>query len=116
MTPSEIKKEMLKVKIPWFVGFAENFWFKVGRYAIPILILSLVPIGIVANNAPPHKLETIWSIIYLILGIVAGMGIGMLISHLIEGSFVKKQAKRLDISVWQWNAYAEELGLKSLKD
>lgn len=115
MTPSEIKEEMLKVKVPWFVGFAEKFWFKVGRFLMPLLILSLVPIGIIANNAPLHTLETVWSVIYIILGVIAGLGLGMLASHLIEGSFVKKQAKRLGISVWQWNAYAKELGLKSSK-
>ena len=113
MTPEEIKAEMKKVKVPWFVGLAEKFWFKIGRWVLPALMLSLVPIGFVANNAAIQYVDSLWTTMYIIMGVIGGLGLLMLGSHLIEKSFVKKQAKRLGISVFQWNAYAKELNLRS---
>jgi len=116
MTPEEIKAEMLKVKVPWFVKAAEWIWFKFGSYAIFFGILSFIPVGLVyekTNWFNPDKMWTAMIIWFFILFAVFG-GL-MLVSHLIEGNFVKKQAKRLGISVPQWNAYAKELDLRSYK-
>jgi len=44
-----------------------------------------------------------------------GVGGLMLVSHLIENGFIKKQAKRLGITTYQWNIYAGELKLMSFK-
>ena len=113
MTPEEIKAEMKKVKVPWFIGLAEKFWFKVGRWVLPALMLSLVPIGIIANNAAIQYVDSLWTTMYIIMSVIGGLGLLMLVSHLIEGRFVKKQAKRLGITTYQWNAYAKELNLTS---
>ena len=113
MTPEEIKAEMKKVKVPWFIGLAENFWFKVGRYLIPVLILALLGVGIAANHVAIQYVDAMWTIMYIIMGVIGGLGLLMLVSHFIEKRFVKKQAKRLGISVYQWNVYAKELNLTS---
>ena len=113
MTPEEIKAEMKKVKVPWFIGLAEKFWFKVGRWVLPALMLSLVPVGAVANKAAIQYVDSLWTVMYIIMAVIAGLGLLMLGSHLIEKRFVKKQAKRLGITVYQWNAYAKELNLTS---
>ena len=113
MTPEEIKAEMKKVKVPWFVGFAENFWFKVGRYLIPILFVALLGVGFAANNVAIQHVDAMWSALYILMGVIGGLGLLMLGSHFIEKHFVKKQAKRLGITVYQWNAYAKELNLTS---
>lgn len=113
MTPEEIKIEMKKVKVPWYIGFAENFWFKVGRYMIPVGVLLMLGVGIAANNVAIQYVDGMWTILYVIMGIVGGLGLVMLASHFIEKRFVKKQANRLGITVFQWNAYAKEIGLVS---
>ena len=116
MTPEEIKQEMLKVKVPWFVGFAEKFWFKLGRFLIPIGVVLFVPLGIIYNNIDIRYADTMWNAMLGWGAFLIVCGLVMLASHLVEGSFVKKQAKRLGISVFEWNKYAEELQLKSYKD
>jgi hypothetical protein len=113
MTPEEIKAEMKKIKVPLFIGFAEKFWFKVGRYLIPALMISLLPVGIATNKVAIQHVDAMWSVLYIIMGVIAGLGLLMLGSHFVEKRFVKKQAKRLGITVYQWNAYAKEIGLVS---
>ncbi len=113
MTPEEVKAEMLKVKIPWFIGFAEKFWFKAGRYIMPIGVLLLVPLGFIYNGMDMRHAHTMWNVMLGWGAFLMGIGLFMLASHLIEGAFVKKQAKRLGITVYQWNYYAEQLQLKS---
>ena len=115
MTPEEIKNEMRKIKIPWFVKFAEKFWFKAGRFVIIFGVLSFIPLGIVYNKTNNfHLADTLWSVmIGLFLFLMFGVGGLMLISHFVEDAFVKKEAKRLGITVFEWNKYAEEIGLKS---
>lgn len=113
MTPEEIKAEMKKVKVPWFIGFTEKFWFTVGRYLIIPFFVIILGVGIAANNVAIQYVDIMWTILYIMMGIIGGLGLSMLISHLIEKLFVKKQAKRLGISVYQWNTYAKELNLKS---
>lgn len=115
MTPEEIKAEMLKVKIPWFIGFAEKFWFKAGRYILPIGVLLLVPLFFIYEGISMRYADTMWNCMLGWGAFLMGIGLFMLVAHLIEESFVKKQAKRLGISVYQWNAYAEQLQLKSYK-
>ena len=115
MTPEEVKAEMLKVKVPWFVGFAEKFWFKVGRFLLPIGVVLLVPLGFIYNGISMQYADIMWNSMLGWGAFLMGIGLFMLASHLIEGAFVKKQAKRLGISVYQWNVYAEQLQLKSYK-
>ena len=116
MTPEEIKAEMLKVKIPWFIGFAEKFWFKAGRFIVFIGVLLFIPLGIIYNNIDMRYADTMWNSMLGWGAFLLGIGLLMLASHLIEARFVEKQAKRLGISVYQWNVYAEQLQLKSYKD
>ena len=113
MTPEEIKAEMLNIKIPWFIGFAEKFWFKAGRYIMFFGIIAFFPLFIIYNNIALHKTDAMWNAMLGWGGFLLLLGIVMFISHRIELSFVKKQAKRLGISLWQWNVYAKELDLKS---
>jgi hypothetical protein len=116
LTPSEIKEEMLKVKVPWFVGFAEKFWFKAGRFIVFFGLLSFVPLFIIYNKIALRHVDTMWTIMLGWGAFIFGCGLLMLVSHLIEKSFVKKQADRLGITVWQWNMYAKELNLRSYKE
>lgn len=115
MSPEEIKEEMRNIKIPWFIKFADKFWFKIGKYILFFGILSYIPLGIVYNLTPNFNVvDILWTIMvglffFLFLG-VAGL---MLIAHLIKNSFVKKHCKRLGISVFEWNIYSEEIKLTS---
>jgi hypothetical protein len=116
MTPEEIKSEMLKIKIPWFIKLADKFWFNFGRYAMIVGVLSFVPLGIIYNKVSYQVADQLWSVmIGLFLFLMFGIGGLMLVSHLIEDNFVKKQAKRLGITSYQWNIYAGELKLMSFK-
>lgn len=115
LTPSEIKGEMLDVKIPWFVGFAEKFWLKIGRFLIPIGILAYVPLGIIHNSASMSVALSMWGWMLGWGAFLFACGLLMLGSHLVEKVFVTKQAKRLGITVWIWNMYAKELDLRSNK-
>lgn len=116
MTPEEIKAEMLKVKVPWFVRAAEWMWYRFGAYGIFFGILSFVPLGIIYDKTNWFNPDHMWTAM-IIWFFILFFGIGgiMLVAHLIEDSFVKKQAERLGISVMQWNAYAKELDLRSYK-
>ena len=117
LTPDQIKDEMRKAKIPWFIGFAEKFWFTVGKYISIFGILSYIPMGIIYMiNKNPQTDEIMWKIMVgFFIFLMAGVGGLMLTSHIIENIFVKKYAKRLGITVWEWNAYAKEIGLVSYK-
>ena len=111
MTPEQIKAQMQKVKVPWFVKFAKTFWFKAGRYIIPFGILAFLPLGIIYNNVSMSVALSMWGWMLGWGGFLVLIALLMLVSHLIEKAFVKKQAKRLGISVWLWNLYAKELNL-----
>jgi len=116
LTPEEIKEEMKKIKVPWIVKFVDKFWFKYGRYILFFGILSIFPIGIYYNTLENniHLAHIVWNImIGIFFTLLIGIGLPVLISHLIENNFVKKQAKRLGISVSEWNDYAEEIKLYS---
>ena len=113
MTPEEIKAEMLKVKVPWFIGFAEKYWFKGGRYVLAGGILAFIPLGFIYNKIDMRYADTMWNIMLGWGGFLALNGLLMLFSHLIEKRFVKKQATKLGITIYQWNAYAKELNLTS---
>jgi hypothetical protein len=113
MTPEEIKNEMRKLKIPWFIGFAEKFWFKVGRYMFVVIFLAIVGVGIAANNVSIQYVDAMWNVLYILMSVIGGLGLLMLASHLIEKRFVNKQANRLGITAHQWNVYAKEIGLVS---
>jgi hypothetical protein len=111
MTPEQIKAEMRKVKIPWFIKVTKKFWFKAGRYIIPFGILAFLPLFIIYNNVSLSVALSMWSWMLGWGGFLALIGLLMLASHLIQKAFVKKQAKRLGISVWLWNLYAKEINL-----
>jgi len=115
MTPEEIKAEMLNIKIPWFVKLADKYWYYFGRYALMAGIVSYVPLGIIYNKSN-YPMDNLWTIMVgLFLFLMFGVGGLMLVSHLIENGFIKKQAKRLGITTYQWNIYAGELKLMSFK-
>lgn len=118
LTPDQIKEEMKKIKIPFFIGFAEKFWFKFGKYVMIFGILAYIPAGIFYNKLESlTNADLMWNImIGWFLFLMFGIGGLMLISHIIENIFVKKQAKRLGIEVWEWNAYAKDIGLVSYKN
>ena len=116
LTPSEIKEEMLKIEIPWFIGFAEKFWFKAGRFIVFFGLISFFPLFIIYNNIAIRHVDTMWGIMLGWGGFISTCGLLMLVSHLIEKSFVRKQAKRLGITVFEWNMYAKELNLTSYKE
>lgn len=113
MTIEEVKAEMLKVKIPWFIKVADKFWFSFGRWLVIVGIVSLLPIGILANNVRMDLVDNVWIAMYIVMGMVGASGLLMLLAHFVEDMFVKKQAARLGITTWQWKIYAKELGLKS---
>ena len=113
MTPEEIKIEMMKVKVPWFVGFAEKFWFKAGRFIVFFGMLAFLPLFIIYNNVSMVAALSMWGWMLGLGGFLVLCGLLMLFSHLIEGGFVKKQAAKFGITVYQWNAYAKELDLRS---
>lgn len=115
MTAEEIKKEMRKIKMPWFIKFADKFWFKGGRYITIFGILSFVPLGIIYNSVTSiHTANMLWNImIGIFLFLLLGVGGVILISHLMKNIFVKKHSKRIGISTLEWNEYAKDLGLTS---
>lgn len=116
LTSSEIKKEMLKIKIPYFIKITDKFWFKFGKYILTFGMLAYVPAGIIYQSIDMRYVDLMWS---LMVGwfffLFIGIGGTMLISHIIKNRFVKKHAKRLGISIWEWNLYAKELNLVSFK-
>lgn len=113
MTIAEIKEEMLKVKIPWFIKSIETYWFKLGRFLIIASLVLFVPLMILADKINIQHVDTVWGFLYGLMGFVAFNGLTMLLTHLIKDDFVRKQAKRLGISEYQWNMYTKELGLKT---
>jgi len=113
MTPEEIKAEILNVKIPWFVKLGDKYWHYFGRFAIMIGTASILPLGIIYNNGNSDYLWNVMIGIFLFL--IFGIGGLMLLSNIIEDNFVKKEAKKLGISVYQWNIYAGEINLMSFK-
>jgi len=46
----DVKEEMLKIKIPWFIKFADKFWFKIGRYIMMVGLVAMFPIGIIITG------------------------------------------------------------------
>ena len=113
MNEEEIKAEMLNVKIPWFVKLADKYWYYFGRFAIMIGTTSILPLGIIYSRG---NVDYLWNVmIGIFLFLIIGVGGLMLLSHLIEENFVKKEAKKLGISPYQWNIYAGELKLMSFK-
>lgn len=115
MTVEEIKKEMRKIKIPWFIKFADKFWIKIGRYLTILGILSFIPIIIIYNNTTNfHTSDILWNImIGIFLFLLLGIGGIVLVAHLIKNIFVKKHSKRFGISTLEWNQYAKDIGLTS---
>lgn len=115
LTPEEIKEEMLKLKVPALVKFADKLWFKAGRYIMFFGLLLMFPIGIIINTTNDHYIKFILSQIalYLFFFLLIGLGGLMLISHLVEKNFVKKHAKRLGLTIDEWDYYAKEYNITS---
>lgn len=115
MTPEEIKNEMRKIEIPWFVKFTNKFWLKIGRYILFFGMLSMIPLGILYNSANSYNTaDLLWNVMFgWFLFLLIGIGGLMLISHIVKTLFIKKQSKRLGISVLAWNQYAKDINLTS---
>ena len=115
LTLENIEAEMLKIKVPWLVKFAEKFLFKIGRYVMFFGLFLFFPIGGIINQTNNPNMKFIFSqiAIYLFAFLLVGLGGLMLISHFIEDSFVKKQAKRLGLTIEEWNHYAEKFKIMS---
>lgn len=110
LTPEEIKTEMLKIKVPSLVKFADKFWFKAGRYIMFFGLLSFFPISFIINssNSPQTKFILSQIALYLFFFLLIGLGGLMFINHFVKNNFVRKQAKRLGLTVDEWNHFAEE--------
>lgn len=117
MSPEEIKEKMKKIKAPWFVKLMDWFWFKFGRYIFFFGLLSFFPLGIYYNYLSNNNVGlsfVVWdTMVVLFFTLLLGIGLPILISHFIENNFVKKNAKKLGITVIEWNKYAEEIKLYS---
>jgi len=115
LTPEEIKTEMLKLKIPSLIKFADKFWFKAGRYIMFFGLFLMFPISIIMNTTNDGQLKFLLShfALYLFFFLLIGLGGLMLISHFVEKSFVKKHAKRLGITIDEWNHYVKEYNIVS---
>lgn len=110
LTPEEIKTEMLKIKIPWLVKFADRFWFKAGWYIMFFGLVAMFPIGIIINesNDPNIKFIFFQIALYLFFFLLIGLGGLMLINNFVKNNFVKKQAKRLGLTLDEWNYYVKK--------
>ena len=110
LTPEEIKTEMLKLKVPWLVKFADKFWFKIGRYVMFFGLFSFFPIGIIINssNNPQTKFILSQIALYLFFFLLIGLGGLMFINNFVKNNFVKKEAKRLGLTLDEWNHYVEK--------
>lgn len=110
LTPEEIKTEMLKIKIPWLVKFADRFWFKTGWYIMFFGLVAMFPIGIIINESNDPNIKFIFSQIalYLFFFLLIGLGGLMLINSFVKNNFVKKQTKRLGLTLDEWNYYVKE--------
>lgn len=110
LTPEEIKTEMLKIKVPWLVKFANKFWFKIGRYVMFFGLLSFFPIGFIINGSDYMSTKILFSSIalYQFFFLLIGLGGLMLINNFVKNNFVKKEAKRLGLTLDEWNHYVEK--------
>lgn len=115
LTPEEIKTEMLKIKVPWLVKFADRFWFKAGRYIMFFGLLSFFPISFIINGSNYMHTKILFSQIalYLFFFLLIGLGGLMLVNSFVKNNFVKKQAKRLGLTLDEWNYFAKEYKIMS---
>ena len=116
---AKLEEYILNLKIPWYVKMGDCFWFYFGKYFLTLtfifeFFLFMFYIFYTENKNIYNTADTLWFWMKLIFFIdFFGIAIFMLISHLIKEHFVKKQAKKMNVSVYDWNYYVKKLRKKT---
>ncbi len=112
----KLKNYIINLKIPWYVKMGDCFWFYFGKYFLTIsfFIETILFVFYIQNANIKDIANMLWFYAKLIFFIdFFGIVIFMLIAHLIKKNFIKKQAKKMGVSVFDWNFYVKEVGKKT---
>lgn len=94
--------EMRKYKVPFLYKIVFGSLYKAGAIFMPLLILTILVLGLIYNSGRSHF--DLWSIIKgLGLGVIFGIGGLVLISWAWQRLKVKRECKRLGLTLYQWN-------------
>lgn len=97
--------ELRKYKSPWITKIVIHSWFLFGRYIILPIFVVLIVLMIIYNsvNEWSQTQDTLWNVMKGIAFVLFGIGGLLLISHLSQGWKVKRAAKKLGLSIEEWN-------------
>ena len=94
--------EMRKYKVPFLYKIVFGSLYKAGAIFMPVLILTILVLGLIYNSGRSHF--DLWSIIKgLGLGVIFGIGGLVLVSWAWQRLKVKRECKRLGLTLYQWN-------------
>lgn len=103
--------EMRKYKVPFLYKIVFGSLYKAGAIFMPVLILTILILGLIYNS--PNSHIDLWGIIKgLGLGVIFGIGGLVLISWIWQRLKVKKECKRLGLTLNQWNLLAIAFQIK----
>lgn len=103
--------EMRKYKVPFLYKIVFGSLYKAGAIFMPLLILTILVLGLIYNSGNSHF--DLWGIIKgLGLGVIFGIGGLVLISWTLQRIKVKRECKRLGLTLYQWNLLAIAFQIK----
>lgn len=110
-----LEAELRKYKSPWFSRIIIKSWFKFGRYTIfPIFVIMLILGAIYSslggNWTPTH--DIMWNIILSLAFMLLGIGLLLLIAHLLQQYKTNKAIKELELSVDEWNFLVNKFNIE----
>jgi hypothetical protein len=103
------EEEMKKYKAPFLYKIVFGSLYKAGAIFMPLLILIILIFGLIYNSSN----FDLWGIIKgLSLGVIFGIGGLVLISWILQRIKVKKECKRLGLTLYQWNLLVIKFQIK----
>jgi hypothetical protein len=103
------EEEMKKYKVPFLYKIVFGSLYKAGVVFMPVLILTILVLGLIYNSSNFN----LWGIIKgLTFGVIFGIGGLVLISWILQRIKVKKECKRLGLTLYQWNLLAIAFQIK----
>lgn len=97
--------EFRKFKSPWFSKLMFNAWFKFLKY-ITISLFLFIAIGMIWYNTFSSwnpNVDNVWNIIKCLVIFLFGISAMMLIAYLLEKIKIRIEAKRLGLTIYEWD-------------
>lgn len=105
-TPEQLdyfETEMKKYKVPWLYKIVFGSLYKWGRFFMPILFLIIVVLGIIHMSTNLDLFNVIKGFAFFWIFFI---GIFVAIAWLLQRIKVKRECKRLGLTLYQWNLLA----------